>query len=193
MSKSGLVNLKGLSGITEKLKSDKLIGIIFVVGMIGIALIFLSDLFGGDSKQTTQTTQLSTVSNEDVENQLEKRLTEILSKIEGVGKLEVMVTLESSEEYIFAVEGKQSSDDSEQFESGIKTNSSHQSQAENSYILVDGQSGSKQALVKTIIEPKIRGVLVVCEGGDSLYVEQSILEAVSKLFDISSARIYVTK
>lgn len=43
------------------------------------------------------------------------------------------------------------------------------------------------------IEPIIRGVLVVCEGGDSPVVVERITEAVTKSLDISSAKVCITK
>ena len=43
------------------------------------------------------------------------------------------------------------------------------------------------------IEPIIRGVLVVCEGGDSPVVVERITEAVTKSLDISEAKVCITK
>lgn len=190
MAKNGVISAKGL---LDKIKGEKGVGLIFIIGMLGISAIFLADLFaGGKEEEAPSTTAVTAVSVAECEEQLEKRLTGILEQVEGVGHVQVMVTLESTEEYIFAQEHKQSSDSQEQYTSGEQSQMSVQNEMENSYILVDGQSGSKQALVQTVIEPKIRGVLVVCDGGESPYIQQSVLEAVSKLFDISSAKIHVT-
>lgn len=43
------------------------------------------------------------------------------------------------------------------------------------------------------IEPLIRGVLVVCEGGDDPVVVERITEAVTKALDISTAKVCITK
>ena len=43
------------------------------------------------------------------------------------------------------------------------------------------------------IQPLIRGVLVVCEGGDSPVVVERITQAVTKALDISTAKVCVTK
>ena len=43
------------------------------------------------------------------------------------------------------------------------------------------------------IEPIIRGVLVVCEGGDSPVVVERITEEVTKSLDISAAKVCITK
>lgn len=43
------------------------------------------------------------------------------------------------------------------------------------------------------IEPHIRGVLVVCEGGDDPIVVERISDAVTKALDISTAKVCITK
>ena len=43
------------------------------------------------------------------------------------------------------------------------------------------------------IEPLIRGVLVVCEGGDDPVVVERITEAVTKALDVSTAKVCITK
>lgn len=43
------------------------------------------------------------------------------------------------------------------------------------------------------IEPHIRGVLVVCEGGDNPVVVERITQAVTKALDISTAKVCITK
>lgn len=43
------------------------------------------------------------------------------------------------------------------------------------------------------VEPLIRGVLVVCEGGDEPVVVARITEAVTRALDISTAKVCITK
>lgn len=43
------------------------------------------------------------------------------------------------------------------------------------------------------VEPLIRGVLVLCDGGDDPVVVGRITEAVTKALDISSAKVCITK
>jgi stage III sporulation protein AG len=46
--------------------------------------------------------------------------------------------------------------------------------------------------VKTVITPRVRGVAIICEGGENIVVKQKIVELVSRLLGISSTRISVT-
>ena len=44
-----------------------------------------------------------------------------------------------------------------------------------------------------IIEPDVRGVLIVCDGGDNSVIQERVLDAVTKSLNISSARVCITK
>ena len=52
----------------------------------------------------------------------------------------------------------------------------------------------KNTDTKTIsIEPKVRGVVVVCDGGDNPVVVSRVLDAVTKALNISSDKVCITK
>ena len=60
------------------------------------------------------------------------------------------------------------------------------------YVIVDGSSG-EEGIVVRVAEPKVRGVAVVCRGAGSDTVRGQIIETVTALLDISSARVSVAK
>ena len=52
----------------------------------------------------------------------------------------------------------------------------------------------KNTDTKTVsIEPKVRGVVVVCDGGDDPLVVSRVLDAVTKALNISSDKVCITK
>lgn len=52
----------------------------------------------------------------------------------------------------------------------------------------------KNTDTKTVsIEPKVRGVVIVCDGGDDPIVTARVLEAVTKSLDINSDKVCITK
>mgnify|MGYP006974622555 CR=1 FL=1 len=71
-------------------------------------------------------------------------------------------------------------------------NAEYNTEIRKKYVIVDGSSG-EQGIVVRQSEPKIRGVAVVCEGGGNQTVKQQIIETVTALLDISSARVSVAK
>ncbi len=45
----------------------------------------------------------------------------------------------------------------------------------------------------SVTAPKVRGVIVVCDGGDSVTVREKVINAVSGVFGINTLRISVTR
>ncbi len=167
------------SRLTEVLKGSK-VKIIVVVGLVGMLLILLSEFTGSDSsEQAEKPDNSNSTSYETYAQDMEKRLSGILEKIEGVGKAEVMVTVSGTEEYIYAQE--------EKIKNGEKDYS-----AESEYVLI-GSGSEKQALLKKVVNPEISGVVIICEGGDSNIVKERVYSSISAVFNISASQIYVTK
>ncbi len=168
--------------IIDKLKGlfDKKnrLNLIFLIGIIGILLIFISTFFENDNEasQTSATVSIDKDTS-DYKKQIEDELCRILSEISGVGEVKVMVTIEGTTEYEYAQELVKDSNDSS-------------SSYKNQYVLIDN-NGKKEALVKKINTPKISGVAVVCEGGDDVKVTERIIRTVSTVLDISSTGVCV--
>lgn len=132
---------------------EKALRIIIALGIAGIVLIFLSSLWdggGGDKQDGLQSSE----SAESYGDNLERELTDIVSKISGVGRCEILLTMENSVEYVY---------------------------------LSNGDTKTKS------IEPTVRGVAVVCDGGDDPVTKEKIIDVVTKALNISSSRVSVTK
>ena len=108
----------------------------------------------------------------------------ILEKIDGAGEVEVMITLESCYENVYA---KGYSTQSDVDEAGA------QSQITEEYVIVKNGSSTEECLVVKVYEPKIKGVAVVAEGADNAQVKKAITDTVCALFDISSNKVSVIK
>ncbi|MBC5579932.1 stage III sporulation protein AG [Anaerofilum sp. BX8] len=159
---------------------------LFLLGLAGILLIFLSDLAGQKTKAPAE------AEGENLElyvQKLEERLLDTVKVVQGVGKVKVMLTLEGGAETVYAFTEKSSKT---QTVSDSGANSSQQSSYENEFVLVDAGSG-RQALVETAREPEIKGVAIVCEGGDDVAVVKRITDVVSVVLGIPTNRICVTK
>ena len=53
-------------------------------------------------------------------------------------------------------------------------------------------AGSKEALLKAEKYPEVRGVLVVCSGGDKPQIQEKVVNAVSTVLDIPTNKVFVT-
>lgn len=159
---------------------------LILLGACGLLLVSLSGLFSSDDNKTSGTASYSVQAYTAA---LEQRLADIVGGIQGAGECRVMVTLENGVEYLYATEQKINSSRAE------KNDGSDVSQADtsqDSVILIDTDNG-KQGLLVTEIQPTVKGVVVVCSGGDKAAVQQQIVKAVSTVLDIAASRVCVTK
>lgn len=170
------------SVLKEKLLNEKGIKLIVILGIIGILLIMISS-FIPEKKESTEKNSKNLDTSDIYREETEKKLAEILSSISGVGEVRVMLTVESTEEYVYAEEVKQS-------KTGNVDNKSQQN--ENKLVLIE-QNGQKEALVQQIKKPTVSGVVVVCEGGGNAAVCESIYKTVSTALGIPISNIYVAK
>ena len=190
--KNEQTGIKKVKNLPAFLENKKAFNAVLIGGLALILLIFFGDfLFSSKEDGTVQNNITDSPSIEQIEKKLEEKLLTVLEKIDGIGQTSIMLTIESGTEYVFAEEGKSKHSQNNAFTDSNLTSSQNSSENEISYIIVEGVSGRKEALVKTIIQPKIRGVIVHCENGDNPYIKEKVVDAVSKIFGISTARISV--
>lgn len=171
--------------ISAKSRLNKRLLLIVLMLVSGIILLLASELSdNGKTASADITEPTSAYGMQEYSEALEQRLTSIISSVEGAGATRVMITFESGGEDIYLHD----SDYGENAVSGEKNSFERKDE----YVIIDGSSG-EQGIVVRRAEPKVRGVVVVCEGGGSETVRAQITEAVTALLDISSARVSVAK
>lgn len=138
--------MKGLN-LKKLLSDDKIKKILFICGIAGIVLIFLSSFI-----ELPKDSAEYNVSN--YKEQIESSVSDMLKNVDGVGECSVLITIENSVEGVY---------------------------------LQNSSTKTKE------IEPKIRGVVVACGGGDDPVIVGKVSEIVTKALGISSAKVCVTK
>lgn len=190
--KNEQIEIKKIKKLPAFLENKKAFNAVLIGGLVLILLIFFGDLLFSSKKESkAQNSVTDSQSIEQIEKKLEEKLLTVLQKIDGIGQTSIMLTIESGTEYVFAEQGKSKNSQNNAFADSNLTSSQSSNENEISYIIVEGVSGRKEALVKTIIQPKIRGVIIHCENGDNPYIKEKVVDAVSKVFGISTARISV--
>ena len=89
--------------LTMFLSSDKARMIFVFVGLAAILLIFLSGQFTSEKENIDKETQLSALTYSE---NLSKQLVSMIENIAGTGEAQVLLTLESSYEYIYLDDDK---------------------------------------------------------------------------------------
>ncbi len=155
------------------------------IGMVvlcGLALIFMS--WGGEFFSSGN--EVETVEEEKEESsgdslamykaEMEQELRELLQSVQGVGTVQVMLTLRASNEKVT-----------------LKDNSSREDTQEEETVLIEDSDRNSSPYVVQEKEPELEGVVIVCDGGDDTQIKREITEAVSALFQIESHKIKIMK
>ena len=186
-----------MSKLKKPKKEQLVVLLLFGVLLVVIALPTTTGTMGADKKDAdisgTQGAAGTDTATLTYEEQLEKRLSAILSQVAGAGRVEVMVTLESRGERIVEKDTPESRKSVvETVSSGGSRTTDDQDWGEETVYYEDGSGGKSPYVVKEL-EPNIEGVLVLAEGGDSAVVKQELLEAVQALFPIEAHKVKIMK
>ncbi|MBQ3548233.1 MAG: hypothetical protein IJA44_07165 [Clostridia bacterium] len=164
----------------EKLKNPR---VLIIIGVIGIALIFLSSFTDQKPKSKALTDDFSV---EEYKQSLEKDITKLVKSISGSRKVTVVITLESGINYEYADNLEESNDSKND-----NLNTAEKSETKQQYITVKNSDGSEQAILISKQMPEIRGVAIVCEGGDNAALNEKIQNAVMSALNITSKRVFI--
>lgn len=138
----------------------------FLVLLVGVALMLLPS--GNDPGPQEQKGEEPVSKEQD----MNRELTQILGMIQGVGKVQVMLTVEEGEMTVY------------QFDEGASGKDT---------VIITGSDRTQSGLVQQVLPQKYRGAVVVCQGADSAAVRLSVIEAVAKVTGLGTDRITVLK
>lgn len=179
-----------ITALKEKLPKSKS-GFLIAVGIVGLLLILVSsfDLTGVETDEKAQPTEAVTAdASMQYTESVEKKLEELISDMLGKTSVRVMVTLESGKEYVYADEIKTDADITRD-QSALKTQQSDKNQK--SYIVIKDADGNEKPLVITEKMPTVRGVVVVCEDGETPAVASAVRLAVKSALSVDEDKICV--
>ena len=162
--------------------------ILIVLGLCGILLIFVSSIFSDSEKENTKSINDSdTYSSEKYCELLENDIRNIITGITGDKNPTVVITLESGVRYNYA-----SADEIDTSSSVGSANDQSSESKKQSYITVKTADGGERALIVTEVMPEVRGVAIVCRGGNSESIAEKIKNAVTAALNITSKRVYIS-
>lgn len=160
-----------------KLRANKKRAAALLLCVTALLFLLLSEWTGSRAKPETTRTAVPA----EYAQQLETRLAALIRSIEGAGKTQVLVTLRTGEETVWARDDRM---DSEADTSRV--------QSEQSYVLVRSGSDETGLQLKTIT-PTVQGVAVVCEGADDPQVQHRITQTVTAALGIGAGHVSVVK
>ena len=142
-----------------------------VLLLAGLLLLIIALPTGGEEEQDggdIQEDRSQSGEEQDWETRMENRLVQVLEQVQGVGKAEVFLTCEGTQEKVVEKD-------------------------ETETVYERDSRGNQTPYVSSEIYPEVTGVLVVAQGGDDPVVIQNIQEAVQVLFQVEAHKIKVMK
>ncbi len=145
-----------------------------LVLLIGIFLMVLP----GKERETVQTAQPQETTPQ--QGDLSQDLEQILSQIQGVGKVRVLLSVAAGERYEY------------QQDEDISTTESGGSSRKDTVIITD-ENRTQEPLLSQVLPPSYRGAIIVCQGAELPQVKLAVVEAVSRLTGLGADAICVLK
>lgn len=172
-----------------------------IIALAGVFLLVLSlpsNKGGETDKGETESNSnlIDEVSGEVAEDAMEQyrkrkeqQLEKLLAKADGVGNVQVMITLASSEEKITL----QNDSATQESSVGDASEKSVEKQSASTESVLIHRDGEESPYLVRIISPEVEGVVVVAQGSDGGNVDTEIIAAVQALFSVEPHKIRVMK
>ena len=125
-------------------------------------------------------------------DEIERKLEDILEKIDGAGDVKVMITYQDSGTQVVEKDKNTSANSVEESDSTGGVRSTKEQQLQESTVYEEADAGNTPFVSKELL-PKVEGILIVASGGDNQKVKQNISEAVLALFQVEAHRIKIVK
>lgn len=153
-------------------KNKSTISFIAVLFLSGVVLMFSDKLFS-----VKDNSRESEKSQETIYDNTEIRLAELLSNVQGVGAVKVMIEYSEGKETVIA-------------QNHTTENSSQSGNAQSKTQDEVALSNDNPIILKEI-KPKVKGVIIVAQGGNNVEIKKQLISAVMSLLDIEANKIEV--
>ena len=131
------------------------------VALAAIALILLIIPKGKKTERELMSVLLS--------EELEEKIESLCKSVDGVGYAKALVTLDTSEEYVYAKDSERNGD----------------------YLKITTVTPDEGGIGLYVISPRVRGVGIVCTDGDRPVMKKTVVELISAALGIDSSKISV--
>jgi stage III sporulation protein AG len=161
--------------VLQRLKKYRAVLLVLLVGMVLLAWP------EGEKKETASSgTAASAQADLFQTAQLEEKLAQTLSQVEGAGEVKVVLTLRDGPRQVLAQDGSASEGES-------------QTTRETTTLLRSAGTGVEETVTLQELGPTYQGALVVAQGGDDPQVRLALSGAVSALTGLGTDKISICK
>ncbi len=155
---------------TEFIKKYRYVGIVLMAGLVLMVLPTSTNNTQTQGSLHNETTQTESISDS---------LAQILTKIDGAGKVEVLLSIAQGQQTIYQTDNTYSG--------------SENSATKSDTVIITDSQRNQRGLIEQINPPKYQGAIIVCQGAESASVRLAIVNAVSNITGLGTDRISVLK
>lgn len=191
-----MIKLKSFFAKIQKGNINKNIQNLIIFGLIGIAFILVGSFFSDATEEELKTQKgKSTMGVEEFNNmnyqtKVQYQLEEILSSIEGVGGVDVMVTIENEGKSEIAYSKNESQSVTKEKDDQGGERITDQKETSNNPIMSNKNSENTPFVIKENM-PEISGVMVVADGAKNPEIKYQLSQAVQTALGLPSHKVVI--
>lgn len=197
--------LKGLINPEEGDKNNKkkIENLVFFVVILIITIVIINIIWKEDedssnekssqndtSKQLANKNEISLEVSSNNSNELEIKLEEILSQIQGVGDVKVFINYSESSEMIPMYNESTQTSNTEETDTSGGTRKIEETDSQKE-IIYEEKDGEKTVITQKIVEPQMEGAIITAKGAQNAEVKTSIIQAVEAVTGLATHKIQV--
>ena len=171
--------------------------VVLIITIVVINLIWNDKNASKDIKGVDNNKKLAAVNQVETqieqvpqEQNLSQKLESILSKIQGVGDVNVFINYSESSEVVamYNENSKSSTTEETDTSGGIRKVQETDSQKD---IIYQENEGVKTPMTKKVVEPKIEGAIITAKGANNIDIKTNIIQAVEAVTGLATHKIQV--
>lgn len=161
-----------LAKILDLIKKYRYAVLVLIIGLVLMSI----PSFNTQTENVVSDSNVETVE----EPALEDKLSQILSLVNGAGRVQVILTVAAGEEVVYQTDNDE-------------TNTADSSGRNIDTVTITDANRNQNGLIRQVNSAVYQGAIVVCEGADNPTVHLAIVDAVSKITGLGTNRISVLK
>lgn len=183
----------------------KIENLVFFIVVLIITIVVINVIWNGNNKTNNQETNIvnkklaesqdtpsgkSELQNNDIKNELEGKLEKILSKIQGVGEVQVCINYQESAEVVAMYNENSKTSSTEETDTSGGTRKIEEIDTQKDIIYKEN-NGEKTPITKKVIQPKIEGAIITAKGANNAETKTNIIQAVEAVTGLATHKIQV--
>lgn len=193
--------LKKIFPKNEGNNKKKIENILVFIVILAITIVAINYIWNGDetSKSSNEVPEAENsnsvvqVSTDSFYDENEEKLANILSNIEGVGKVKVLLTYSQTSTSIPLYNENLRESNTTETDSSGGSRTVAESDSEKEVIYKEDSSGNREPVTQSVISPQIEGAIITAEGADNAEVKSAIVQAVEAATGLATHKIQVFK